>query len=98
MFDRFFRREQITRTDSLIDAVQEGMHEEGIHGEDYAKLLTYLERLHEIKVKERFDPVSRDTMATVVGNLLGILMIVAYEQKHVITSKGLNQILRPRNV
>lgn len=38
--------------------------------------------------------VSPDTLVIVAGNLLGILVIVAYEQRHVITSKALSFVLR----
>jgi hypothetical protein len=33
----------------------------------------------------------------VLGNLLGILIIVAYEEKHVITSKAMPLFIRPKN-
>jgi hypothetical protein len=32
----------------------------------------------------------------ILGNLMGILVIVAYEQKHVMTSKGFSQLIRPK--
>lgn len=91
-----FRKNEVTKTDALIDAVLEEMHTVGVDAPEYQNLLTYLERLHEVKAKERRAPVSRDTMLLVGGNLMGILLIVAYEQKHVMTSKGFNQIIRPR--
>lgn len=58
--------------------------------------MQYLEGLHRLKAEERRPPVSRDTMLLVAGNLLGILVIVAYEQRHVMTSKGFTQIIRPK--
>lgn len=92
----FFKSEIPTPVDGLIDAVLEKMHREGVFSDEYPKLMTYLERLYEIKAKQRRNPVSPDTMAIVAGNLLGILVIVAYEQKHVMTSKGFSQIIRPK--
>jgi len=47
-------------------------------------------------LKEHREPISRDTIALIAGNLMGILLIVAYEQKHVITSKGFGQVIRPK--
>ncbi len=67
-----------------------------VYSDEYSKLMAYLERLNEVKARERRDPVSRDTVALVVGNLVGILLIVAYEQKHVMSTKGFNQIIRPK--
>lgn len=40
--------------------------------------------------------VSHDTLAIVVGNLLGIGVVVAYERAHVLTSKAFTNVLKPR--
>lgn len=85
-----------TPIDTEIDMVLKEMRSAGVKSDDYAVLMTKLERLHELKAKERKERVSRDTMALVLGNLAGIVLIVAYEQKHVITSKGFTQIIRPK--
>jgi len=90
-----FRKKLKTPIDDQIDAVLIEMRAMGVDSPEYLKLMAYLERLHTIKTQERPNPVSRDSLALIVGNLLGILVIVAYEQKHVMTSKGFTQILRP---
>lgn len=60
---------------------------------EFEKQLRYLERLQEMKAGERRHfAVSPDTIALVLGNLAGILIIVAYEQKHVMTSKAMGFI------
>lgn len=91
-----FRKEETTPVDEHITTVLDEMQLAGPDSEEYAKMMTILERLYEIKTKERPNPVSRDTIALIAGNLMGILLIVAYEQKHVMTSKGLGQIIRPK--
>lgn len=91
----FFNDEENDPVDDQIDAVLKSMDDEGVASEEYPKLLRHLERLHELKQKEQRKPISFDTIALIAGNLLGIIIIVAYEQKHVMTSKGLNQIIRP---
>lgn len=96
MLKDIFGSEQPTRTDGLIDAVREEMHKVSVHSEDYPTLLTYYERLNDVKAKERQPPLNRDGVMMVAGNLLGILMIVAYEQKHVMSSKGFTQLIRPK--
>lgn len=85
-----------TPIDKQIAMVLKEMHLQRIGSEEYLALMTSLERLHELKMRERREPISRDTIALIAGNLMGILMIVAYEQKHVITSKGFGQVIRPR--
>lgn len=96
MLKYFWTNEQTTPVDSQIDMVLDEMHRVGVSSEEYPKLMTSLERLYEIKANERRDPVSKDTLALIAGNLMGILLIVAYEQKHVMTSKGFNHLIRPR--
>jgi hypothetical protein len=79
-----------------IDRVLSEMEEHGPDAPEYPNLLSYLERLIALKRGNANSRVSPDTMMTVAGNLLGILIIVAYEQKHVMSSKGLGFILKPK--
>ena len=59
--------------------------------EEYAKMLTSVERLNAMRDKEEKTPsVSRETMANVSANLLGILMIIKHESVNVITSKAMS--------
>lgn len=85
-----------TLVDGQIDDVLSEMQTQGVTSEEYPKLLRYLEQLNDMRKDERRPPLSIDTIVTVAGNLLGILLIVAYEQKHVMTSKGLSQLIRPK--
>lgn len=85
-----------TPIDREIGCVLKEMSTIGVTAEEYPVMMTYLERLHALRLKERREPISRDTIALIAGNLMGILLIVAYEQKHVITSKGFGQVIRPR--
>ena len=85
-----------TPVDILIDSVLDEMNTKGPNSEDYPKLLTNLKGLYEIRAQERRKSISPDTYAIVGGNLIGILMIIAYEQKHVMTSKALSHIIRPK--
>jgi hypothetical protein len=40
--------------------------------------------------------VSKDTLATVGANLIGILMVIKHEHVNVITSRAMNLLMRPR--
>ncbi len=90
------KSESVKSIDTLIESVLAEMRMMGVDSEEYPRLMTYLERLHELKAKERPQRVSRDTVALIAGNLVGILLIVAYEQEHVMTSKGFAQLIRPK--
>lgn len=65
--------------------------------DEYKSAIAHLERLMRLKAEEGHNSrISPDTLAIVAGNLLGILIIVIYEQRHVMVSKGLGMILRPK--
>lgn len=89
-----FKKE--SKFDRPIDAVLVELQSEKPDSERYSSLLIQLDRLTQLKDRERINKVSADTAWMVAGNLIGILIIVAYEQKHIIGSRGVNFILRPR--
>ena len=82
--------------DDQIKSILQEMDGQEASTEDYHRNLGYLERLNQIKTEQRRTLVSRDTITLVVGNLAGILLIIIYEQKHVMTSKGFNQLIKPK--
>jgi hypothetical protein len=81
---------------NVIMRVLSEMETYGPDSEEYPTMLAYLERLSRVQTEDRPRRVSPDTMATVAGNLCGILVIVAYEQRHVMTSKGLSFVMKPK--
>jgi hypothetical protein len=70
-----------------INAVLRDMSEYGPGTPEFEKDMEYLERLNKLKTRDR-PSVSGDTIAIVLGNLAGILIIVMYEQKHVLSTKA----------
>jgi len=95
MLRRFFA-EAPSILDEPIARLLTEMNTYGPDSEEYREAVSYLERLVRLKADERRIRITPDTMAIVLGNLLGILIIVAYEQKHVMVSKGLGLILRTK--
>lgn len=89
----FMRRNRMHPLDPQIDAIMSEMTLLGVSHEKYPTLLAHLITLNETKAKSQKSPISADTVVMVLGNLAGILLIVAYEQKHVLTSKGLTERL-----
>ena len=55
-----------------------------VGSDEYSKTLSHVERLYTIKAEKRKNRITPDTILIVAGNLFGILVIVAYEQKHVL--------------
>ena len=56
---------------------------------EYAAMVDQLVKLSNARQNTR-TTVSPDVLATIAGNLAGILLIVGYEHSHVITSKALS--------
>lgn len=63
--------------------------------EEYAKTLTYVERLHDmILYNTTSDSVSKDTFANICANLLGIFLILQHERVNVISRNALSFVTR----
>lgn len=92
-----FKRTEEKYLDELIERVVDDMHMFGPESEEYPKLVAHLERLHKMKADKKPSRVSPDTLAIVLGNLVGILIIVMYEEKHVITSKAFTMATKTKN-
>jgi len=91
-----FQKQQ-SKLDEPIDAVLNSMQVYGPESTEYDELIGRLDRLTKMQSEERSSRVSPDTMAIVAGNILGILIIVAYEQKHVMVSKAVGMLLRSKS-
>lgn len=84
-----------TKLDEAMDCVFAEMEIVGPDSEEYQKFIAQLERLSRIKTESKLR-VSPDTYAIVIGNLVGILIVIAYEQKHILTTKAFSLSLNPR--
>lgn len=78
-----------SQLDKAIDKVYKSLETFAPEDPEYALAMDKLERLMKLKTENRRKQVSGDTLVTVGGTLLGILCIVAYEQKHVMVSKAM---------
>lgn len=83
--------------DKLTKKLFEEFETYQVQDDEFGKTLAYLERVDALKEKKKPSAVSRDTVWVVVGNIVGILAIVAYEQRHVMTSKAFGTIITPRS-
>jgi hypothetical protein len=89
---KLMRRKSIL--DDAIKRVLFEMQDNDLDSVKYSESMEKLERLIQLKSEETRVGVSPDTIAIVLGNLAGILIIVSYERAHVMVSKGLNFVLR----
>lgn len=67
-----------------------------INSLEYAKTLDRVVVLHKMLAEEKPRPMSRDTMAVVGANLLGIVLIIKHEFVNVVTSKAMSLLLKPK--
>lgn len=94
MFGRT-NKEQAEKLSAVEDKLMLELAENPVDSPEYAKAFDHLERLTILQSKEK-RRVSPDQMALVLGNLLGIGILVIYEQKHVLTSKAKDYVLKPK--
>lgn len=83
-----FRRKHKSVLDEPIGLVLTRMNEFGPENEEFDRFVKHLDRLMEMKENESKSRINPNTVLIVLGNLLGILVIVAYEQKHVMVSRA----------
>lgn len=94
--DKFRRNKPDTAAlDSQITKVLHEMDTVNTYSNEYKEMIKRLERLHKLKAQEAPKPVSRDTVWVVVGNIVGVVIIVAYEHKHVIGGRAFDRVSRP---
>jgi hypothetical protein len=67
-----------------------------IGSKEYAETLELSIKLHKMKNEEKNPSVSKDTLAVVGANLLGIFMIIKHENLNVIASRAMNLVMKPR--
>jgi hypothetical protein len=83
-----------TGLQNAIDEILREMQGFTAETDEYAKMVSQLEKLYALKACEKPDRVSMDTMAIVLGNIIGVIIIVGYERTNVVTSRALNLLFR----
>lgn len=85
-----------SRLDEVIDSILYDMSMLDAYSDEYEKMANNLEKLLKAKSYEQPKRISPDTMAIVIANLIGIVLILKHEKIDIITSKALNFVLRGR--
>lgn len=92
----FWKKEEPTALDDLIKDVVDEMSRMGVNSPDYPTQLKYLKELKELKAKESRERISPNQVLAGVVNVVGIIIIVAYERNHAMTTRALDKIFRSR--
>lgn len=94
-----FIKKQKEETPLLDEAIADVYREMTVCNADsaeYAKMVKQLEKLYKIKGRNVPESVSSDTKAIIIGNLVGILIIVGYERTNIATSRALMFLFKLR--
>lgn len=86
-----------TRLEIAMDKAVRCLDNYEVGSEEYSAVLDVVSRLHKIREEEKPDQVSKDTMAVISANLLGIVMILGHERVNVITSKAFGWVIKPKS-
>lgn len=95
MFEKF-RKKETSIYDEQIAKVKLELDQYTTDAPEYEKALNQLERLTKLKVETTSKPVSHDALVGAAASILGILVIIGYEQKHVMGSKATGFIIKPK--
>jgi hypothetical protein len=86
-----------TGLDDAIEAAFEGLKDHHPSSDEYAAVMTQIGLLYNLRYpKKERNTVSKDALITVAGNLAGIVLILGFEKSHVITTKALSFIMKPK--
>lgn len=72
------------------------LEDQAVASEGYVERLDIVARLHRMLEEEKSHLLSRDTMAVITANLLGILMIIKHEHVNVIVSRAMSLVIKPK--
>lgn len=91
---------KIFRTPSSVELeVERALRELKNHpigSEEYNKTLDAIVMLHKMQEEEKPTFVSRDTLAVVGANLLGILLIINHERVDIASRAAMSLLMKPR--
>src|SRR6266550_4722076 len=80
--------------DLVIDIAEAELAKQDIGSVEYIQIMDQLERLYKMKASVKTEPnrVGKDNLIAVIGNFVGIVLVINHERVNVITSKALNMI------
>ena len=93
-----FRRKNPENTvlEDTIRSLYIHMQEVEVDTKEYLRMVDQMIKLNQLSDNRNPKPVSNDTLVLVAGNLLGIVLILSYENARVITSRAIGFVLKLR--
>lgn len=93
---RITKKDKRTNLEKEIDEVLMYMSGLSPDSKEYSTISSNLEKLYKAKAEDKACRIKLDTVAVVVGNLAGILLILGYEKANIITTKALGFVVKGR--
>jgi len=90
---KFFKQDE-KPIDLEIERVLSKLSNMSPESDGYQKAVTNLKTLYESRSQKTTRSINMDTVLTVGGNLLGILLILNYEQAHVVVTKAITFVMK----
>lgn len=85
------------KLEEVSDKLLEELKEYSADSDEYARIIGHYAKVEELKAPQKRERVfSWDTVILAGANLIGLVVIAAYEQKHVWTSKGFGERVKPK--
>ena len=84
----FTKKDKRTNLEKEIERVLEKMHKLEPDSAEYTEMRRNLESLYKAKNETKCNRVKPDTIWLVVSNLLGIVLVLSYEETNIIRSKA----------
>lgn len=91
-----WKKSEITSLDETIEGLYTLLGAYEPHSEKYPKIVDQIVTLENLRNQIGSDKVSADVKATIIANLIGILVIVKHEQVGIVTSKALSFVTKLR--
>jgi hypothetical protein len=92
----FSRTRAPSKLEIEIDRAIRELRNHAVGSTEYVRAIDQIVKLHEMKENEKPKSVSKDTLAIIGANLLGIILIIRHEHVNVISSKAMNMVIKPR--
>lgn len=90
------RNAEDIKLQAAIDRIYANMADDTPYTESYSVMADQLIKLYSLKEDNSKSRFSSDALLAVIGNILGIGIIVGHERAHVVTSKALAFVRQAR--
>lgn len=96
MFTLKIKSNEPNELDTVIKTLLIQMDDTSPTTPEFATMADQLTKLYKLKETDSPKRVSPDTLVNAAASLGGILLIIAYEQKHIMLSKALSFVTKSR--